>query len=140
MGLRSVREALCTQWEQIKAFIDSEAFPVVLKPVESCGSEGVKLCFGIQEAQAHFRLLMATQRAVGFESSAVLVQEFLRGKEYVVDHCSRDGVHKTVNLFVYDKRPCNGAPFVYYGMSPLEDSQSEEAQALRCAPCQLQQT
>jgi len=59
----------------------------------------------------------------------VLCQEFLKGTEYVVDHVSRDGVHKTVMVWVYDKRPTNGGDFVYYGMIPV-DSQSKEAQIL----------
>merc|ERR1712232_171928 len=39
------------------------------------------------------------------------------------------GVHKTVGLWVYDKRPCNGAQFVYYGMLPVP-SNSEVAQKI----------
>lgn len=59
----------------------------------------------------------------------VLCQEFLRGKEYVIDHVSRDGVHKLMMTWVYDKRPRNGSQFVYFGMLPI-DPRSEEAQAL----------
>merc|ERR1711971_302193 len=55
--------------------------------------------------------------------------EFLMGKEYVVDHVSCNGVHKTLMVWVYDKRPTNGGDFVYYGMIPV-DSASEEAQVL----------
>jgi len=94
--------------------------PVVVKPTESAGSEGVKLCHSIEEAKDHFQLLMTSQRKVGSKDGAVLCQEFLRGDEYVIDHVSRDGVHKTVMLWVYDKRPANGASFVYYGMVPVE--------------------
>merc|ERR1711941_1071 len=60
---------------------------------------------------------------------AVLCQEFLKGTEYVVDHVSRDGVHKTMMVWVYDKRPTNGGDFVYYGMIPV-DSASDEAKVL----------
>ena len=49
------------------------------------------------------------QMVNGGECPSVLCQEFLRGKEYVVDHVSRDGVHKVVMVWVYDKRPCNGS-------------------------------
>jgi len=48
---------------------------------------------------------------------------------YVIDHVSRDGVHKCVMVWVYDKRPTNGAAFVYYGMIPV-DSNSEIAKLL----------
>jgi hypothetical protein len=50
-------------------------------------------------------------------------------KEYVVDHVSRNGVHKTMMCWVYDKRPKNGSQFVYFGMWPI-DPRSEEAQLL----------
>merc|ERR1712174_189029 len=111
----------------------SEPLPVVVKPVESCGSDGVKLCRTKQEAKEHFNLLMDSQRKVGAQDAAVLVQEFLKGQEYVVDHVSRDGVHKCVMVYVYDKRPTNGAAFVYYGMIPV-DAESKEAKILISIP------
>lgn len=128
-GLRAVREALGKQWSDVEAFVESESFPVVVKPVESCGSDGVKLCKTKEDARAHFDLLMNSQRKVGAQGAAVLCQEFLKGKEYVVDHVSCNGVHKTMMVWVYDKRPTNGGDFVYYGMIPV-DSASDEAKVL----------
>lgn len=119
-GLRAVREACGTRWSDVAAFLDTEPLPVVVKPVESAGSDGVKLCNTKQEAEVHFTQLMASQQRVGSQGAAVLVQEFLRGKEYVIDHVSCDGVHKTMMVWVYDKRPTNGAQFVYYGVVPVE--------------------
>jgi len=83
----------------VEEFLQTESYPVVVKPVESAGSDGVKLCHTFQEAQEHFYVLMNSQRKVGNKEGAVLCQEFLRGKEYVVDHVSRDGVHKTVSEY-----------------------------------------
>jgi len=128
-GLRAVREACGKTYSEVSAFVESEAFPIVVKPVESCGSDGVKICRTEKEVQDHFSLLMEGQRKVGAQGAAVLCQEFLKGTEYVVDHVSRDGVHKTMMVWVYDKRPTNGGDFVYYGMIPV-DSQSTEAQIL----------
>lgn len=45
-----------------------------------------------------------------------MIQEFLEGKEYVVDTVSRNGVHKVVTIWEYDKRQCNGADFIYFGL------------------------
>lgn len=128
-GMRAVREALGKKWSTVEAFVDSEPMPVVVKPVESCGSDGVKLCRTKEEAKEHFNLLMDSQRKVGAQDAAVLVQEFLKGQEYVIDNVSRDGVHKCVMVWVYDKRPTNGAAFVYYGMIPV-DADSKEAKIL----------
>jgi len=118
-GLRAVREACGTAWSEVATFVDVECMPVVVKPVESAGSDGVKLCHSKEEVHEHFHVLMQAQRKVGSQGAAVLVQEFLKGKEYVVDHVSRDGVHKTAMVWVYDKRPCNDADFVYFGMLPV---------------------
>lgn len=128
-GLRAVREALGKTWADVEAFMEKEPLPVVVKPVESAGSDGVKLCTSKAEAKAHLELLMDSQQRVGSQDAAVLVQEFLKGKEYVVDSVSRDGVHKTVMVWVYDKRPTNGSAFVYYGVIPV-DSASQEAKIL----------
>jgi biotin carboxylase len=128
-GLRAVREAVGKDWSEVEAFASSETMPVVVKPVESAGSEGVKLCKTKEEAEEHFMLLMGAQLTVGSAGAAVLVQEYLRGKEYVVDHVSKDGIHKTVMIWVYDKRACNGADFVYYGMVPVP-ADSELAKVL----------
>jgi len=57
--------------------------------------------------------------ALGVVNDAVLVQEFLAGTEYIVDFVSRDGVHKCMAVWQYDKRPANGGSFVYFGQRPL---------------------
>jgi biotin carboxylase len=129
MGLRSVRQAAGTKLEQVEDFLTTEQYPIVLKPTESAGSDGVKLCHTYEEAKEHFQVLMKSQMVNGGECPAVLCQEFLQGKEYVVDHVSRDGVHKTAMMWVYDKRPVNGAAFVYFGCLPV-DLESPEAKAV----------
>lgn len=124
-GLRSVRQAGGVKFEQVEPFLHREPYPVVLKPVESAGSDGVKLCHNFEEAEEHFQLLMKSQMVNGGECPSVLCQEFLRGKEYVIDHVSRDGVHKTVMVWVYDKRPANGSAFVYFGCVPVPSDSPE---------------
>jgi hypothetical protein len=114
-GLRSVRSACGKTWDDVSAFCESEAFPIIVKPVESAGSDGVKLCRSVEEAKAHFGLLMKSQRKCGAQGAAVLLQEFLQGEEYIVDHVSRDGVHKTTLVWVYDRRAVNGGDFVCFG-------------------------
>jgi len=128
-GLRSVRQAAGSDFQQVESFLRTEQYPLVLKPIESAGSDGVKLCYDFQEAKEHFQVLMKSQMVNGGECPAVLCQEFLRGKEYVVDHVSRNGVHKTMMVWVYDKRPANGSAFVYFGCVPV-DSKSPEAKIL----------
>ena len=114
-GLRSMRSVCGRAWEEVKDFAAKEVLPMIVKPVESAGSDGVKLCHSLEEVEEHFQLLMRSQRKCGAQGAAVLLQEYLRGTEYIVDHVSRDGVHKTTMVWVYDRRPANGAGFVCFG-------------------------
>jgi biotin carboxylase len=125
-GYRSVRQAGSDKFEDVEQFLQTESYPVVVKPNESAGSDGVKLCHNFEEAKEHFHVLMRSQMVNGGTCPSVLCQEFLRGKEYVVDHVSRDGIHKTTMVYVYDKRPVNGSQFVYFGCVPV-DPMSPEA-------------
>ena len=49
-----------------------------------------------EKDKEHFQFIMRTPMVDGGANTGVLVQEFLRGKEYIVDHVSRNGVHKTM--------------------------------------------
>ncbi|KAG7363309.1 ATP-grasp domain containing protein [Nitzschia inconspicua] len=128
-GLRAVRQAGGTKLEEVESFLQTESYPIVLKPTESAGSDGVKLCYTYEDAAQHFDKLMKSQLVNGGECPSVLCQEFLKGDEYVIDHVSRDGVHKTVMLWVYDKRKANGGDFVYFGMKAV-DPTTEQAKIL----------
>lgn len=114
-GMRSVRQAAGTEWnDTVESFLKNETYPVVLKPTDSAGSDGVKLCHNYEEAKEHFHALFEIEAVNGGFNTEVLCQEFLRGKEYVVDTVSRDGEHKTCAVWVYDKIAANGAAFVYF--------------------------
>ena len=54
-----------------------------------------------------------------------LCQEYLQGKEYVVDRVSLNGEHKVMMVWVYDKRAANGGSFVYFGDIPIESDTPE---------------
>jgi len=57
---------------------------------------------------------MKTPNILGKTNSEVVLQEFLEGKEYVIDTVSYNGIHKCTAIWEYEKRPCNGYDFVYF--------------------------
>ena len=128
-GIRSIRQCAGKKYSDVEAFLKSEDYPVVLKPTDGAGSDGVKLCHDIEEAREHFEHILVAEAINGGYNTEVLCQEYLNGKEYVIDTASRDGEHKTMGLWVYDKRPANGSFCVYFGMLPI-DSSSPEAKYL----------
>jgi biotin carboxylase len=80
-------------------------------------------------AYIYLYVLIGKRNGLGLMNDGALVQEYLVGTEYVIDHVSRDGVHKIVCIWEYDKRPANGASFVYFGMR-LRASDTPRAQEM----------
>jgi len=119
-GCRAIREVCGSAWEEVRDSCRELGLPMVVKPVQSAGTDGVKLCHSMQAVEEHFRHLQGTKRKLASSDHAILLQQFLVGQEYVVDHVSRDGVHKTVMTWVYEKQPANGSDFVYLSMRPVE--------------------
>jgi biotin carboxylase len=121
---------LCLFFHSADWMISDVLFVFLLFLLLHFTADGVKLCHTFQEAKEHFLYLSMEHELVnGGSCGQVLCQEFLKGKEYVVDQVSLDGVHKTIMVWVYDKRDANGASFVYFGDIPFE-SDTPEAQLL----------
>jgi biotin carboxylase len=124
-GLRSVRQAGGGSFAEVEEFLQSERYPVIVKPLDSAGSDGVMLCHSFEEAKDHFLSIIGKEMINGGICDFVLCQEFLIGREYVVDMVSRNGVHKVVMTWLYDKRPANGSAFVYFGDIPVDPGSPE---------------
>jgi hypothetical protein len=123
LGVRAVKQQMCHSLSEMFEFLKTIATPFqptqlkcVVKPVQSAGTDDVFLCNTKEEAETAFNRIIGKINGLGLLNSCVLVQEFLVGKEYVVDKVSRDGVHKLVAIWEYDKRSINDAHFVYFGM------------------------
>ncbi len=101
-GVRAVQQCLCTSVAEMLLFLeglprDAEGRQrSVVKPVQSAGTDDVFLCTTVEEAVTAFTRILGKINGLGLLNDAVLVQEFLQGKEYVIDKVSRDGVHKVL--------------------------------------------
>ena len=80
------------------------SFRAVVKPVDGAASEGVHICSSPAEVRSAFAELQGSTNVLGLENTQVLLQEYLKGEEFVVDTVSRSGVHKCVAIWKYDKR------------------------------------
>lgn len=119
-GLNACGQMLADSDEDVERFLrekpKSDVFKAVVKPVEGAGSDGVFICNSPKEVRDAYKSLEGTKNVLGLTNYSVLLQEYLRGDEYVVDTVSRSGVHKCVAIWKYDKRMFNGSPVVYFGM------------------------
>jgi len=123
-GLDAPLQVLARNAGDVEAWLEGSSFPspfkAVVKPVEGAGSDGVSICDSPDEVRASYAKLEGSSNVLGLLNSEVLLQEYLRGDEYVVDTVSADGVHKCVAIWKYDKRVANNSPVVYFGMRLLQ--------------------
>jgi len=140
--LKTIRQILTDNWKSAKDFLiklhtDSPyfddntgipGFSCVIKPCRGAASLGVSRPQSLMEAENVFNNLLGTPGfANGSISDAVLVQEQVGGVEYAIDTVSRNGEHKVVASWKYDKRSINDAPFVYYCTELVCDEESENS-------------
>jgi biotin carboxylase len=121
-GVRAVKQLRATAWGEIDSWIkewNPSPFKVIVKPMDSAGSDSVTLCQSHEEVKSAFGNIMGKINGLGLVNKAVLVQEYLEGQEYVVDMVSSEGVHKVAAIWAYDRRPANGAHFVCHGQRLL---------------------
>jgi biotin carboxylase len=79
-------------------------WPVVVKPLDSAGTEGVFFCEDASEVEAAFGASIGRPNALGGANRELLVQEELRGVQYFTDSISWDGVHHVSEIWRSRKR------------------------------------
>ena len=146
MGLRAPRQACAGEWGTVMQFLqqinhsdsvcscstEDQTFtaPIVLKPTRSAGSDHIFKVHTLTEARSAFNSILCERNVFGRKNREVVCQEFLEGKEYVVDAVSKNGVHKIIALWEYDKRsvvvedatgvgPPTVHDFVYFGQASM---------------------
>jgi biotin carboxylase len=117
---------------KLKQILQNWQWPVVIKPAETGGSFGIKICHNIQEVEQQVQFLLDRAKYPLAQESvhAVLLQEFLKGEEYFIDTCSHQESHRLACLVCYKKELRNGLPVYRY--IELKDFASKKSQIL-CA-------
>lgn len=122
-GLDVVRQRLCGSVEEAIDFAqelgvhsDGGESMVVVKPVRGVASDDVHLCKDLLSVKQAFAKIHGSPvfGAPWEKHTKVLVQEFAIGQEFAVDMICKNGEKKIAAIWIYDKRPANGAPFVYF--------------------------
>ena len=118
-GLACCQQQLIDDVKDLNKFFfdDDDDGEVVVKPPRGVGSDGVWICGTLEEARDAVKKVLEAVRYGSQEekNSEVLIQKRLQGAEYAVDTVSRDGEHKVVAVWRYEKRRlAQDAPRVYY--------------------------
>lgn len=88
-------------------------FPVVIKPLDSAGSDGVYICNDIEDVIKACNANIGKGNILGKMNDYVLIQSFLKGKEYVINTVSCSGHHFVSDMWISSKTLLDGYGFIY---------------------------
>jgi len=86
--------------------------PVVVKPLDSAGTDGVVICHDASAIEAVFAANLGRPNALHGANDELLVQELLQGTQLFVNSVSWDGVHHVSEVW-RDNKLRVGANFIY---------------------------
>jgi hypothetical protein len=86
--------------------------PVVVKPLDSAGTDGVVICREPAAIEATFAASLGRPNALHGANEELLVQELLEGTQLFVNSVSWDGVHHVSEVW-RDNKLRRGANFIY---------------------------
>ena len=103
-GLRSIKGKVVRSLEEAIEYYDDEGLDcVVVKPVYSAASVGVRLCSGRQEMIEAVKEVFNLTGVYGNELNELVIQERINGREYVVNTVSCNGIHRVTMMWKYNK-------------------------------------
>ncbi|MFH9198728.1 ATP-grasp domain-containing protein [Streptomyces anulatus] len=115
-GLAAPRSTVVTEVDEaVASFVEHGRLPVVVKPVQSSGTDNVRICETADQVGQACAAVLSSNDYFGAPNSAAIVQEYLTGSEYTVNTVSVDGVHKVSDVWSSHKmRGTEGAPVYSY--------------------------
>ena len=103
-GLRYIKGNVVKSVKEAIDYYERENLKkVVVKPVYSAASVGVKICMNKQEMINDIDELFSLKGVYGNDINGILIQEFIDGVEYVVNTVSCKGIHRVTTIWKYNK-------------------------------------
>ncbi len=133
-GLRHIKGKVVTSIDEAIEFYDMHSLKeVVVKPIYSYCSVGVRICLNKQEMIDSLKEIFNKNNAYGDKNTELLVQERIDGEEYIVNTASCDGIPRLISMWKYEKiRTSNGA-IVYDTIKSVDKLNLGEAEMIEYA-------
>ena len=134
-GLRYIRGKVISSVEEAVEFYDAEDLnEIVLKPIYSAGSAGVKLCSNKEEMINSIEDIFNNKHNYyGENISELLLQERIMGDEYIVNTVSNDGVHRITLIWKYHKIKAMDGSILYNTAETVNDLNIGESKMVEYA-------
>lgn len=133
-GLRHIKGKVVHSLKEALEFYDSENMDeVVIKPVYSAGSEDVRMCLNRDELVDSIKNVFGTVNYYGEEIKEILIQECIKGDEYIVNTVSHNGVPRVTLVWKYNKVKTSEGAIVYDSCETVNELDLGEAEMVEYA-------
>ena len=133
-GLRHIKGKVVTSIEEATDFYDSQSLnEVVIKPIYSFCSVGVRICLNKQEMIDSLNEIFNKNNAYGDENTELLVQERINGEEYIVNTTSCEGIPRLISMWKYEKIKTSEGAIVYDTINSVNNLNLGEAEMIEYA-------
>jgi D-alanine-D-alanine ligase-like ATP-grasp enzyme len=133
-GIRYIKGKTVNSLEEaVKFYKYSGLKEVVVKPLHNSGSVGVTICSNEEE------LRQAIESTLGFEGffgeiiNEVVIQERIKGEEYIVNTVSHKGVHRVTTIWKYYKKQTKEGNYIYDYMDSVNELDISHAEMVEYA-------
>lgn len=116
-GIRAVEQTVVNKLEPLLEWVNSNGYPVVLKPEESAGTDGVYICKSEEEVVNAFKNIMSKKSVHGFENQHVVAQDMLIGDEFMVNTVSSGNDIIVTEIILGKKTILKDAPLYDYALT-----------------------
>ncbi len=101
----AVRQKLCTSLEDAISWASQQnSWPLVIKPVDSAGSDGFSLVNNVDELSFAASKLISSLNFMGELNNTFLIQECLQGVEYMVNTVGWKSNHQVTDIWRVQKK------------------------------------
>ncbi|CRM80570.1 ATP-grasp domain-containing protein [Pseudomonas sp. 25 R 14] len=111
-GVRAAKSFEVSCVDELVSVEKNLGYPLVVKPLSSAASDDVYICHSADEARMALNRILGKNNALGIFNSTALVQQLLRGIQYVVNTASSGGQHHIVEIWK-DYRFDKGSAYIY---------------------------
>lgn len=133
-GLRSIRGKVVKSLSEAIAFYDSEGFKeVVIKPNSCASSVNARFCKDKDEMITAINSVFDNINFYGDIVDEILIQEYIRGEEYVVNTVSNDGIPRVTLVWKYNKVKTPEGVMVYDSCETVNELSLGEAEMVEYA-------
>lgn len=133
-GLRHIKGKVVTSIDEAIDFYDTHSLKeVVIKPIYSFCSVGVRICLNKEEMIDSLKEIFGKNNAYGDENTELLVQERINGEEYIVNTTSCEGIPRLISMWKYEKIKTQEGAIVYDTIKSIDSLTLGEAEMVEYA-------